>query len=67
MKRIEFIASNDRQISFRVSEIAVVLAKHSPTETVVYVTGSDDGFVVKGSYVEVMRRIEGAEAENVNL
>lgn len=62
MKRIEFIASNDRQINFKISEIATILARHSPTETIIYMTGIDDGFVVKGSYVEVLRKIEEAEA-----
>ena len=65
MKMVEFIASTNRPVSLRIGDISMVLAIHHPAETEIYMTGSDDGIVVKGSYVEVMRRIE--EAENVSI
>ena len=61
MKRIKLITTNGRLINFRISEIAVVETRHSRGETAIFVTGNNDGFIVKGPYAEVIRKIEGAE------
>ena len=61
MKMIEFIASTGRPISLKIEDISIVLATYRPVETTFYMTGCDDGLVVKGSYAEVMKKIKEAE------
>ena len=62
MKMVEFIASTNCPVSLKIRDISVVLAIHHPAETEIYMTGSDDGLVVKGSYAEVMKKIEEAKS-----
>jgi len=59
MKTVEFTTAGDRLISFKISEIAIVQEGYrSSIETEIYLADSDNRFIVKGSYTEVMKKLK---------